>query len=101
MLVATDRVIGERAEIAPESLGNPIRELADWLAEEAARVAEYRVRLEITEQAQSTLEAQLDEECRRREEAERDRDELVVRLAALSGPRESPEKLFCRGKGLR
>jgi predicted ArsR family transcriptional regulator len=84
------RASTEDAEIAPESLGNPIRELADRLAEEAARAAEYRVRLELTEQAQSTLGAELDAERRRREDAERERDELRSQLEGLREPRESP-----------
>jgi hypothetical protein len=90
----TNRVIGEGADIAPDTLGNPIRELADRLAEEAAKAAEYRVRLELTEQAQSTLEAQLEEERTRRTEAERERDELREQIDALSEPRESPLSAF-------
>jgi hypothetical protein len=56
--------------------GNAIRELADRLVEEARRAEAARVRLELSERAQSTLEAELAEERRRREEAERARDEL-------------------------
>jgi hypothetical protein len=78
------------AEMAAESLGNPIRELADRLAEEAARAAEYRVRLELTAQAESTLRAELEEERRRREAAERERDELRRRLETRPEPREAP-----------
>jgi hypothetical protein len=44
--------------------------------------------LELTEQAQSTLQEELIEERRRREEAERERDELRQKLYA---PREAPE----------
>jgi hypothetical protein len=72
----TSRASAEGADIAAETLGNPIRELADRLAEEAARAAEYRVRLELTEQAQSSLEEELATERVRREQAERERDEL-------------------------
>jgi hypothetical protein len=84
------RVLPGDADIAAESFGNPIRELADRLAEEAARAAEYRVRLELTEQAASTVQAELEAERRRREEAERERDELRRRLQTRSEPRESP-----------
>ncbi len=70
------------AVVSADIPGNPIRELADRLAEEAARAAEYRVRLEITEKAQSTLEEQLSEECRRREQAERRVEELERQLEA-------------------
>jgi nucleoside-diphosphate-sugar epimerase len=91
-LPRTDRAAVEDANIAAESLGNPIRELADRLAEEAARAAEYRVRLELTEQAQTSLEEELATERRRREEAERERDELRQRVEVSSEPREATEK---------
>ena len=88
----TDRVFVEGSEIAAASPGNPIRELADRLVEEAARAAEYRVRLELTEQAQSTLEAELNAERVRREQAERERDEMAARLAELEATSEPPEE---------
>jgi Helix-turn-helix domain len=87
----SDRINTEDAAIAAATAGNPIRELADRLAEEAARAAEYRVRLELTEQAQSTLEAELAAERRRREEAERERDELRLRLERPLELRDAPE----------
>jgi DNA-binding transcriptional MerR regulator len=71
--------------------GKPIRVLADRLAEEAARAAEYRVRLELTEQAQSTLESELAAERQRREEAERERDELRLRLESPPELQDGPE----------
>src|SRR5829696_4584469 len=81
------------AEIAAESPGIAIRELADRLVEEARRAEEARVRLELSERAQSTLEAELAEERRRREVAERERedaqserDELRRRLEAPRPP---------------
>jgi hypothetical protein len=87
----------DASAIVGYSLGNPIRELADRLAEEAARAAEYRVRLEITEKAESTLRTELDQERQRREEAERrrdaaehERDELRRRLESRPEPREAP-----------
>jgi hypothetical protein len=79
------------ADTAAESSGNAIRELADKLVEEAAKASEYRVRLELSEKAQSTLEEQLVEERRRREEAERAREDLRRELEALREARESPE----------
>jgi hypothetical protein len=79
-----DRTSAEGADIAAEMLGNPIRELADRLAEEAARAAEYRVRLELTEQAQSSLEEELAAERVRREQAELERDQLRRMLEASS-----------------
>jgi hypothetical protein len=79
------------ADIAAQPPGNPIRELADRLVEEASRASEFRVRLEISEKAESTLREELAEEQRRREEAERERDDLRRELYALREPRESPE----------
>jgi hypothetical protein len=94
------RTLVEDAAIAADTPGNPIRELADRLAEEAARAAEYRVRLELTEQAESTVRGELEEERRRREEAERERDELRRRLGeALGEARESPETPVERPEG--
>ena len=93
-----NRMFEEGAEITGESLGNPIRELADRLAEEAARAAEYRVRLELTEQAQSSLEEELAGERSRREQAERELDELrrMSRLEA-TGARETASESVDRG----
>jgi hypothetical protein len=89
------RASAESADIAAESPGNAIRELADRLVEEAARASEFRVRLEISEKAQSTLEEELAGERRRREAAERERDDLRrddqewLRNAESGGPQGS------------
>jgi len=72
-------------------LGNPIRELADRLAEEAAKASEYRVRWELTEQAQSSLEEELAVERVRREQAELERDELRRMLEASSETSGAPD----------
>jgi hypothetical protein len=85
------RIESGDADTAAESSGNAIRELADRLVEEAARATEYRVRLELSEKAQSTLEEQLSEERRRREEAEREREDLRGELEALRETRESTQ----------
>ena len=85
------RAITEDAYIAAEGRGSAIRELADRLVEEAAKASEFRVRLELTERAESTLRAELEEERRRREGVERERDVLAARLAALEEARESPQ----------
>ena len=71
------------ADIAAQLPGNAIRELADRLVEEASRASEFRVRLEISEKAASTLREELAEERRRREEAERERNDLRQELYAL------------------
>jgi hypothetical protein len=83
--------MAESADIAADSTGSAIRELADRLVEEAARASEYRVRLEITERAESTLREELAEERRIREEAERGREDLRRELEALREARESPQ----------
>jgi excisionase family DNA binding protein len=84
--------------IAAESPGSAVRELADRLVEEARRAEEARVRLELSERAESTLREELAEERRRREAAERERedaqrerDELRRRLEASSEPEGEPE----------
>ncbi len=81
----------QSADIAAQAPGNPIRELADRLVEEASRASEFRVRLEISEKAESTLREDLAEEQRRREQAERERDDLRRELYALKEAREASE----------
>ena len=49
------------------------------------------MRLELSEQAESTLREELADECRRREEAEREREDLRRELVAFREARESPE----------
>ena len=79
------------ADIAAQPLGNPIRELADRLVEEASRASEFRVRLEISEKAASTLREELADERRRREEAERERNDVRQELDALREATEASE----------
>ena len=86
-LPRSSRALEKRADIAAESPGNAIRELADRLVEEARRAEAARVRLELSERAHSTLEAELSEERRRREEAEKERDAARRELAALEEAR--------------
>jgi hypothetical protein len=85
------RVETASADTTAESSGNAIRELADRLVEEAARASEFRVRLELSERAESTLREELAEERRRREEVEREREDLRQELAAVRESRESRE----------
>jgi len=61
------------AEYIAEGIAEAMQNLSERLADEAARAAEYRTRLELTEQAQSTLE---EEAKSLREENERLRMEL-------------------------
>ena len=93
-------VPGEDPGVEPaDSLADVLREMSARLESRAEEAAELRVRLELTERAQSTLEDErrqtvqaLEEERRRREEAERERDDLHRELYAIrEAPRESPE----------
>jgi excisionase family DNA binding protein len=88
-LPRSSRALETGADIAAESPGNAIRELADRLVEEARRAEAARVRLELSERAQSTLEAELSEERRRREEAEKERDAARRELAILEDRKEA------------
>jgi cell division protein FtsB len=89
------RGTAESPGTAAESSGEAIRVLAERLEDAAARAAEYRVRLELTEQTESTLRAELDETRRRRDEVERERDQLRRELDALreAQPQEARESL--------
>jgi hypothetical protein len=68
--------------------GEALRHAIERVEARTAEATELRIRLELTEQAQSTLQEELFEERRLREGAERERDELRRRLES---PRESPE----------
>jgi hypothetical protein len=86
------RAPAESANITADTPSNAIRVLAERLEDAAARAAEYRVRLELTEQATSSVQAELAEERRRREAAERERDDLRRELEARGeAPREARE----------
>jgi hypothetical protein len=86
------------AEASPQSeetarpfanTGEGLRHLIERLESRTAEATELRLRLELNEKAQSTLEDELAAERRRREEAERKRDELSQELEAF---RESHEE---------
>ncbi|MDP9479753.1 MAG: helix-turn-helix domain-containing protein [Actinomycetota bacterium] len=74
-----------------DGIADVVRELAVRLEERTAEAVEFRMRLELTEKTQSTLEEELREERRRREEAERERDELRRRLEAAPEVPQAPE----------
>jgi hypothetical protein len=85
------------ADTAGHSIADVLREMAARLERRAEEAAELRVRLELTERAQSTLEderrqalEELEEARRRQEEIERERDELRRELEALKEAREEP-----------
>jgi hypothetical protein len=81
-----------------DSIADVLREMSARLESRAEEAAELRVRLELTERAQSTLEDErrqvlqaLEEERRRREEAEQQREDMRRELEALREARESPQ----------
>jgi Helix-turn-helix domain len=87
-----------------DSIADVLREMAARLERRAEEAAELRVRLELTERAQSTLEderrralEELAEARRRQAEIEQERDELRRELEALKESHEevseSPESL--------
>jgi hypothetical protein len=94
---------GDVPDVSPgvepvDSIADVVREMSARLERRAEEAAELRVRLELTERAQSTLEderrqavQELEQERRRREEAEQEREDLRQELQALRETRESPE----------
>ena len=81
-----------------DSIADVVREMAARLESRAEEAAQLRVRLELTERAQSTLEderrqvvQELEQERRLREEAEREREDLRQQLKALTDERQSPQ----------
>ena len=93
---------GDVPDVSPgvepvDSIADVVREMSARLESRAEEAAELRVRLELTERAQSTLEderrqvvQELEQERRRREEAEREREDLRQQLNALRDERELP-----------
>jgi hypothetical protein len=73
------------APVSPDSIADVLRELATRVEERTAEAVEMRIRLELSEQAQSTVE---EEAKRLRQENERLRQELE----ALRETRETPER---------
>ena len=80
------------------SLADVLREMAARLESRAEEAAELRLRLELTERAQSTLEderrqavEELEQERRGRKETERELEELRRQLHALREPPEAAE----------
>ena len=80
----------ETANIAANT-GEGLRHVVDRLEARTVEATELRVRLEITERAESTVREELAEERRRREAAEREREDLRRELRALREARESRE----------
>ena len=74
--------LGETAKLAANT-DEGLRHLIARLEARTEEATELRIRLELTEKAQSTLEDDLAEERRLREEAEREREDLRRKLEAL------------------
>jgi acetyl/propionyl-CoA carboxylase alpha subunit len=78
----------ENAANLAANTGEPLRHAIDRLEARTEEATELRVRLQLSETAESTLREELTEERRRREAAEREREELRRQLEAF---RETPE----------
>lgn len=93
-----DAGLGTEPADVGDSMADVFRDLAARLERRAEEAAELRVRLELTERAQSTTEEgrrraeeELAAERRRREEAEREREGLQRELEALKAATGAPE----------
>ncbi len=82
---------GHSSSDTSPDMADLVRELTADLIRTSSEATEYRVRLELTEHAQSTLEEQLTAERASREQAERERDELSRRLESLQEMRDALE----------
>ncbi len=80
----------ERSANLYANAGEALRHAIERVEARTVEATELRIRLEITEKAQSTLQAELEEERRKREVAERERDELRRRLEARTEPPVAP-----------
>ena len=92
--------VDNTAVYGADNIADVIRELAARLERRAEEAAELRVRLELTERTQSTLENErrqaledLEEERRRREEAEQKNSQLLRELEALKAEPQAPSEL--------
>ena len=72
------------------SYGEGLRHLIERLEARTAGATELRIRLELTEKAQSTLEDELADERRRREEAELEARRTPSAAGGTRGPSRSP-----------
>jgi hypothetical protein len=82
---------GEETATPFANTGEGLRHLIERFEARTAEATELRIRLELTEKAQSTLEEELDGERRRREEIEAERDELRRELDEWRRLEESAE----------
>ena len=87
---SSDRRESAEGHSSPD-MADLVRDLTADLVRTSSEATEYRVRLELTERTQSTLEEELAAERENREQAERERDEARRQLEALTSPREAPQ----------
>jgi excisionase family DNA binding protein len=79
------------ARNSEEGIGTVLRGTIERLEARAAEAAELRARLELTTQAESTLQEALERERERADRAEEELQELRTRLEAFSVPRDASE----------
>jgi hypothetical protein len=89
------------AEVPPGELADVIRDLTAELVQKAASEAELRTRLELTAQAESTVQAErerlLEDLARERARADRLESELQEARALSLEPRDAPETASTEG----
>lgn len=85
-----ESVEGHSPPDTSSDMADLVRDLTADLVRTSSEATEYRVRLELTERTQSTLEEELAAERKNREQAEHERDELRRQLEALTSPRDEP-----------
>jgi Helix-turn-helix domain len=103
-----DRVESAEMTAVADTLAEVVDRMSARLEARTAEAADARARLELTERAESTLREEHDRvrkelgtERVRREQAERERDELAAKLSALQEPREAPETTAENAEGSR
>jgi len=83
----------ERSANLYANAGEALRHAIERVEARTVEATELRIRLEITEKAESTLRAELEEERQKREVAERERDELRRRLETPTEATEQPGRV--------
>ena len=86
-----ESVEGHSTPVSTPDMTDLVRDLTADLIRTSSEATEYRVRLELTEHTQSTLEEEQAAERNNREQAERERDELRKRLESLQEMRDALE----------
>ena len=86
-----ESVEGHPATDTSSNMADLVRDLTVDLVRASSEATEFRVRLEITERAESTLREELDRERERREQAERRLADLERRLEPAQAPETVPD----------